>query len=34
MRGAHPMLSPPLDLKAKWFEHSTAYTIGEVPARH
>ena len=24
------MLSPPLDMKAKWFEHSTAYTHGEV----
>jgi citronellol/citronellal dehydrogenase len=23
------MLSPPLDMKAKWFEHSTAYTMGK-----
>jgi len=23
------MLSPPLDMKAKWFEHSTAYTIAK-----
>jgi citronellol/citronellal dehydrogenase len=23
------MLSPPLDIKAKWFEHSTAYTIAK-----
>src|ERR1700744_2788634 len=23
------MLSPPLDMKAKWFEHSTAYTMAE-----
>jgi citronellol/citronellal dehydrogenase len=23
------MLSPPLDLKAKWFEHSTAYTMAK-----
>jgi len=23
------MLSPPLDLKAKWFEHSTAYSIAK-----
>jgi len=23
------MLSPPLDMKAKWFEHSTAYTMAK-----
>src|SRR6202035_2567502 len=23
------MLSPPLDIKAKWFEHSTAYTLAK-----
>src|SRR6201984_1913305 len=23
------MLSPPLDMKAKWFEHSTAYTLAK-----
>src|ERR1700741_1870340 len=23
------MLSPPLDMKTKWFEHSTAYTIAK-----
>jgi citronellol/citronellal dehydrogenase len=26
---AHPMLSPPLDMKQKWFEHSTAYTMAK-----
>jgi citronellol/citronellal dehydrogenase len=31
-RGANPhilMLSPPLDMKAKWFAHSTAYTMAK-----
>ena len=23
------MLSPPLDMKQKWFEHSTAYTMAK-----